>query len=145
MGIALLSAQRSKDPNTQVGSCAVDDNNRIIGIGYNGLPNGCDDDEFPWNRDGDYLDTKYPYIVHAEANMISNSNDLRGSTLYTTLFPCNECAKLIIQAGIKHIEYLEDKYHDTNSVKAAKLMFGSAGITYSQYEPSANKIEIKFK
>ena len=145
MGIALLSAQRSKDPNTQVGACAVDKNNRIISVGYNGMPFGCDDNEFPWGREGDFLDVKYPFVIHAEANVILNSNNLENSMLYTTLFPCNECAKLIIQSGIKHIIYLEDKYYDIPSSKASRLMLGSVGITYSQYEPERDKLEIKFK
>lgn len=132
MGIAKLSAMRSKDPGTQVGACIVNDNNRVLSIGYNGLPTGCDDDEYPWERDEkDPLDNKYPYVVHAEMNAILNnrSGSLEGARIYVTLFPCNECAKAIIQSGIEKVIYCEDKYKDTDSVKASKRMFESAGIT----------------
>ena len=102
MGIALLSANRSKDPNTQVGACIVNDRNRIMSVGYNGFPAGCDDDVFPWEREGGEFDTKYPYVCHAELNAILNcTHDLRGCRIYVALFPCNECAKAIIQSGIK--------------------------------------------
>ena len=112
MGVALLSAQRSKDPNTQVGACIINEKKKIVGIGYNGLPIGCDDDTFPWDRDGDFLATKYPYVCHAELNAILNkiSADLDKCTVYVTLFPCNECAKVIIQSGIQEIIYLTNKY-----------------------------------
>ena len=114
MGVAKLAAGRSKDPSTQVGACIVDKTNRILSIGYNGTPNGFDDDVFPWARDGEELETKYPYVCHAELNAILNyrgpRKDLQGATIYVDLFPCNECAKLIIQAGIKRIVYLSDKY-----------------------------------
>lgn len=132
MGIAKLSAMRSKDPGTQVGACIVNDNNRVLSIGYNGLPTGCDDDEYPWERDEkDPLDNKYPYVVHAEMNAILNnrSGSLEGARIYVTLFPCNECAKAIIQSGIEEVIYCEDKYKDTDSVKASKRMFESVGIT----------------
>ena len=110
MSIAILTAKRSKDPNTQVGACIVDQNKRIVGMGYNGFPNGCSDDEFPWERKGEFLDCKYPYVVHAEPNAILNSTaSLQNATLYVTLFPCHECAKLIIQSGIKEIVYISDK------------------------------------
>jgi dCMP deaminase len=129
MGVALLSSYRSKDPNTKVGACIVNQNKRIIGIGYNGLPFGCNDDEYPWERDGEFLDTKYPYVVHAEPNAILNSTmSLDNATLYVTLFPCHECAKLIIQAGIKEIVYMCDKYNGTESDIASKRMLEAAGV-----------------
>jgi dCMP deaminase len=131
MGVALLSAMRSKDPGTQVGACIVNEKKRIVGIGYNGFPIGVQDDKFPWNNDGEWLDNKYPYVVHAEPNAILNATvPLDGSTLYVTLFPCNECAKLIIQSGIKHIVYLEDKYHDNKEFVASRKMLNAAGVTY---------------
>ena len=119
MGIAALSAMRSKDPGTQVGACIVGPDKRILSMGYNGMPTGCDDDQMPWSREGDPLETKYLYVCHAEFNAILNSGarDLKGSTLYVTLFPCNECTKAIIQSGIKHIVYLDDKYADTDAKK----------------------------
>lgn len=142
MGVAMLSAMRSKDPNTQVGACIVNQNKRIVGIGYNGLPFGCSDDKFPWNRDGDFLDTKYPYVVHAEPNAILNAtNDLNGATLYVSLFPCNECMKLIIQSGIKEIVYLDDKYNGTPSDIASKKMADSAGVNYRKMEKMNIKVE----
>ena len=137
MGVAKLSAYRSKDPNTQVGACIVSPENKIVGVGYNGLPWGCEDDQFPWAaREGDLYDTKYPYVVHAEPNAILNStSNLKGSTLYVTLFPCNECAKLVIQSGIKHIIYMDDKYHDTPSSIASRRMFDSANVSYTKMNP----------
>ncbi len=133
MGIAILSGKRSKDPNTQVGACIVKDN-KIIGIGYNGLPIGCSDDEFPWEKEGDFLHTKYPYIVHAELNAILNStrSDIKDSTIYVALFPCNECAKAIIQSGIKKIIYLSDKYRDGDVFKASRKMLDVSGVKYEQ-------------
>lgn len=129
MGVAKLSALRSKDPNTKVGACIVNTKKRIVGIGYNGLPYGCSDDEFPWERDGEFLDTKYPYVVHAEPNAILNSTTkLDDATLYVTLFPCNECAKLIIQSGIKEIVYISDKYAGYNDNIASKKMLDRAGV-----------------
>ena len=136
MGIAILSCSRSKDPSTQVGACIVDPEHKVVGIGYNGFPSGISDEYLPWGRDGEKpLDTKYPFVCHAEENAIMNShtNKLNGCTLYITLFPCNECAKIIIQSGIKHIYYIDDKYANTYNVKAAKHMFDLVGITYKQY------------
>lgn len=133
MGVASLSAKRSKDPNTKVGACIVNSKNRIVGIGYNGLPCGCSDSLFPWenSKDLDMLDTKYPYVVHAEANAILNSTgSLDGNTLYVTLFPCNECAKLIIQSGIKKVIYMSDKYKESKGNEASRRMFDAAGINY---------------
>ena len=135
MGIALLSAKRSKDPNTQVGACITSPNKRIIGIGYNGLPVGCDDKDFPWGNKGGFLDTKYTYVVHAEPNAILNANSsLIDSTIYVTLFPCNECAKLIIQSGIKEIVYMDDKYNGTDSDTASKRMLDAAGVVYRKID-----------
>ena len=136
MGVALLSAKRSKDPNTKVGACIVNQKKRIVGIGYNGFPMGCDDEIFPWvnTKDINMLDTKYPYVVHAEANAILNSNisTLEGATLYVSLFPCNDCAKLIIQSGIKHIVYMDDKYKNDSSNIASRRMFDASGVTYTK-------------
>lgn len=135
MGIAVLSAMRSKDPSTQVGACIVNKNKRIVGIGYNGMPIGCEDDSFPWERTGNMLETKYPYVVHAEPNAILNSNSsLEGCTIYVTLFPCNECSKLIIQSGIKEIVYMDDKYSGTETDIAAKKMLDAAGIKYRKVD-----------
>ena len=142
MGVALLSSYRSKDPSTKVGACIVNEQKRIIGIGYNGFPYGCNDDEFPWEREGEYLECKYPYVVHAEPNAILNSTtSLQGATLYVTLFPCNECAKLIIQSGIKEIVYMGDKYDGTPSDLASKKMLKAAGIKTRKME----KIELSVK
>jgi dCMP deaminase len=133
MGVASLSRLRSKDPNTQVGACIVNANKRIIGIGYNGFPFGVDDKTFPWTAEGTFLDSKYAYVVHAEANAILNATaDLRGSSLYVNLFPCNECAKLIIQAGIKEVVYSSDKYADKDFTLASKRMFSAAGVQTRQ-------------
>lgn len=129
MGVAKLSAMRSKDPNTQVGACIVNEKKRIVGIGYNGFPIGINDDDYPWESSGAYLETKYPYVVHAEPNAILNSTvSLENATLYVTLFPCNECAKLIIQSGIKEIVYAENKYHEEDSVKASMRMLNDAKV-----------------
>ena len=143
MGVALLSAKRSKDPSTQVGACIVNKDKRIIAIGYNGFPKGCEDDVFPWGKDDkDSLNTKYPYVVHAEANAILNSNsNLKGSKLYVTLFPCNECAKLLIQSGIEEIVYLSDKHALSDSVMASKRMLDAAGVKYHQM----NNLELSIK
>lgn len=137
MGVAMLASKRSKDPSTQVGACIVNKDNVIVGVGYNGMPKGCSDDEMPWERSAEsVLDTKYPFVCHAELNALLNSNtaSLKGCTLYATLFPCNECAKAIIQSGITHVVYYEDKYSDTDSVKASKLLFKSSGVSFEEYE-----------
>lgn len=146
MGVALLSAQRSKDPNTQVGACIINEKKKIVGMGYNGLPIGCDDDHFPWARDGDFLETKYPYVCHAELNAILNkiSADLDKCTVYVTLFPCNECAKVLIQSGIQEVIYLTNKYPDSDSVKAARKMFDSAGVRYRMLEGYRPAIVLNF-
>ena len=145
MAVAQLSAQRSKDPNTQVGACIVNTRKRIIGIGYNGFPSGLSDDELPWSREGQYLDTKYPYVCHAEMNAITNSSnkpELEGATMYVSLFPCNECAKLIVQVGIKEIVYLSDKYADQDLFKAARRILDMARVTCRQLHPTAGKIQL---
>ena len=133
MGVAMLSAKRSKDPNTQVGCAIVNSDKKIIGIGYNGFPKSISDDELPWEREGSYLDTKYPYVVHAEANAILNSTrSLEGATLYVTLFPCNECAKLLVQSGIKEVVYLLDKHHDSDETVASRRILKLAGVKLRQ-------------
>ena len=144
MALALLSAQRSKDPNSQVGACIVDDNNKIISVGYNGAPIGYDDDkDMVWEREGDFLDTKYAYVCHAELNAILNSRTpVNGCKLYVTLFPCNECAKAIIQSGIKEFVYLSDKYDGIPSNIASKKMLDKCGIKYKQYKPSKKEIKL---
>ena len=144
MGVAILSARRSKDPGTQVGACIVNPENRIVSVGYNGMPHGCNDDVYPWDREGDMLDTKYAFVCHAELNAILNSavGDLRGCRVYTTLFPCNECTKAIIQKGISEVIYLCDKYSDTDSVRASKKMLESAGVKYTQYAASGKNEEL---
>ena len=136
MGIALLSSERSKDPNTRVGACIVSRDNKILSIGYNGAPIGFNDDtDMPWDRVGEPLNTKYLYVCHSELNAILNTrNDLRNSKMYVSLFPCNECAKAIIQAGINEIVYLDDKYADTDGVVASKKMFDACGVKYYKYE-----------
>ncbi|XP_029542994.1 deoxycytidylate deaminase-like isoform X1 [Oncorhynchus nerka] len=174
MAVAFLSAQRSKDPSSQVGACIVNRENKIVGIGYNGMPNGCDDDLLPWSCSAnDRLDTKYPYdgsilgnalciavtqicpsllvllaklVCHAELNAIMNKNsaDVKGCSMYVALFPCNECAKLIIQAGIKDVIYLSDKYHDIPEMTASRRLLNLAGIQYKQFKPKRNKIVIDF-
>jgi dCMP deaminase len=138
MGIALLSAQRSKDPGTQVGACIVSPEKRILTVGYNGMPSGCSEDEFPWERTGDPLETKYLFVCHAEMNAILNSghSDLKGSIVYTTLFPCAECTKAMIQKGIKEVVYLSDKYAGTTCSSAARRMMDSAGVVYRPYQPT---------
>ena len=144
MSVALLSGKRSKDPNTQVGACIVNKNNVIESIGYNGLPKGCSDDEFPWEKEGEMLNTKYPFVVHAELNAILNAKgkDLLGCKIYVALFPCNECAKAIIQSGISEVVYLSDKYSNTDSVKASKMMFKCAGVELRQLVPSYKEINL---
>jgi len=144
MGVAMLSALRSKDPNTQVGACIVNKKNRIVGIGYNGFPFGCDDDHFPWGNDEEFLNSKYPYVVHAEANAILNANaSVDECTIYVSLFPCHECAKLIIQSGIKEIVYLSDKYNNTDSDIASKKMLNAADVQHRKIP--AFEIKIKDK
>lgn len=145
MGVSVLSGKRSKDPSTQVGACIVNPDKRIVGVGYNGFPKGCPDEKFPWSREGAPLDTKYLYVVHAELNAILNSigENLKNCTMYIALFPCNECAKAIIQAGIKKISYLSDKYAETDSVIAAKKMFDSAEVKYEQLIPKNKEINLK--
>ena len=147
MGISLLSGMRSKDPSTQVGACIVDSDNRIVSIGYNGFLNGCSDEDFPWEREGDFLNTKYPYVVHAEQNAILNARgkNLEGCSIYVNLFPCHDCARNIIQSGIKKVYYLEDKYKDTDSTKASKFMFEKSKVECIRLKPRAEKIEISFK
>ena len=144
MSVALLSGKRSKDPNTQVGACIVNKNNVIESIGYNGLPKGCSDDEFPWEKEGEMLNTKYPFVVHAELNAKLNAKgkDLSGCKIYVALFPCNECAKAIIQSGISEVVYLSDKYSNTDSVKASKMMFKCAGVELRQLVPSYKEINL---
>ena len=139
MGVAMLSARRSKDPNTQVGACIVSDTNRILSMGYNGFPNGLPDEEFPWNREGE--DNKYFYTTHSELNAILNyrGGSLEGSKMYVTLFPCNECAKAIIQSGIKTLVYGDDKYADTPAVRASKRMLLRAGVEFYRYQPSGRE------
>jgi len=147
MGVALLSAKRSKDPNTQVGACIVNSDKKIVGVGYNGFPMGIDDDLFPWDREGAFLETKYPYVCHAELNAILNSisRDLKGCSIYVALFPCNECAKAIIQSGITEVVYLSDKYSDSDIVKASKRMLTSANVTLRQLEIPLDSLTISFK
>ena len=147
MGIAMLAARRSKDPNTQVGACIVSQDNIIISTGYNGMPKGCSDDEFPWDRSGENeAATKYPYVVHAELNAILNASgrDLRGSRIYVALFPCNECAKAIIQSGIKEVIYLSDKYHDTMLNLVSKRMLSAAGVKFTPLKPTVKSITLDF-
>ncbi|MCR4815284.1 MAG: dCMP deaminase family protein [Lachnospiraceae bacterium] len=144
MGIAILSGERSKDPNTQVGACIVGADNRILSVGYNGFPNGCSDELFPWAREGNELDTKYPFVAHSELNAILNyrGGNLEGTKLYVSLFPCNECAKAIIQAGIKTVIYDSDKYDGTPGNIASKKMFDAAGVEYRQYVHSGREIRL---
>ena len=144
MGIAILSGERSKDPNTQVGACIVGEDNRILSVGYNGFPNGCSDELFPWAREGNELETKYPFVAHSELNAILNyrGGNLEGTKLYVSLFPCNECAKAIIQAGIKTVIYDSDKYEGTPGNIASKKMFDAAGVKYKQYVHSGREIKL---
>jgi dCMP deaminase len=144
MGIALFSAQRSKDPSTQVGACIVSDDNKILSIGYNGAPTGFDDDKMNWAREGNFLETKYAYVCHAELNAILNYRGatLEGSTIYVDLFPCNECAKAVIQAGIKKVVYVSDKYADLDMTKVSKRMLKECGVELVQYKSSGRKITL---
>ena len=145
MGISKLSGMRSKDPNTQVGACIVSEDNKILSMGYNGFPIGCSDDEFPWEREGEMLETKYAFVTHSELNAILNyrGGSLSGAKLYVSLFPCNECAKAIIQAGIKTIVYECDKYADEPSTKASKRMLDAAGVRDYQYMPTGREIRLE--
>ena len=156
MSIAKLSALRSKDPSTQVGACIVSNDNRILSIGYNGAPNGFNDENFPWGREGENLNTKYPYVCHAEMNAILNyrgsKKDLENAKIYVDLFPCNECAKIIIQSGIKEVIYLNDLFKDkdgnlleTDSVKASKLMFNECGVKYYPVNIKNEEILVELK
>ncbi len=145
MGVAFLSAKRSKDPHTQVGACIVSQDNKILSMGYNGFPNGCSDEDFPWNRESaDPYDNKYFYTTHSELNAILNyrGGSLEGSKLYVTLFPCNECAKALIQSGIRTIIYAEDRYANTSATRASKRMLRAAGVQFYPYEPSGRIIEL---
>lgn len=144
MGVAMLSAMRSKDPGTQVGACIVSPKNRILSMGYNGFPNGCSDDEFPWSREDELMENKYLYSTHGELNAILNyrGGSLEGAKLYVTLFPCNECAKAVIQSGITTIVYDSDKYADTPSVIASKRMLDAAGVRYYKYNRTNREITI---
>ncbi|MBI5267605.1 MAG: dCMP deaminase family protein, partial [candidate division Zixibacteria bacterium] len=142
---AQLSAMRSKDPGTQVGACIVNRNKRIIGIGYNGFPAGCSDDLLPWGREGAFLETKYPYVCHAEMNAITNASnkpDLDGGALYVSLFPCNECAKLIVQVGLKEVVYLSDKYAHDDKFVAARKIFQLAGVKTRPFAPERKLIHL---
>ena len=144
MGIAMLAARRSKDPSTQVGACIVSQDNIIISTGYNGMPKGCSDDEFPWDREGE--ETKDPYVVHAELNAILNASgrDLRGSRLFVALFPCNECAKAIIQSGVKEVIYLSDKYAHSPTTIASKRMLDAAGVRYTAMKTDIAELVLDF-
>lgn len=146
MGVAILASQRSKDPGTQVGACIVNDDNKIMSVGYNGFPRGCSDDDFPWERSSDTENnTKYPYVCHAELNAVLNAggNNLSGCRIYVALFPCNECAKAIIQCGIREVIYISDKYGDTEPVQASKRMLRAAGVKLTQFK-SEKSITIDF-
>ena len=146
MGVALLTAQRSKDNTSQVGACIVSRENKILSMGYNGMPTGCFDDDMPWEREGEPLKTKYMYVCHAELNAILNhasgTGSLKGARIYTTLFPCNECAKAIIQSGIREIIYDSDKYGDTPAVIASRKMLDAAGVHYRRYIRSGRELKI---
>lgn len=145
MGIALLSSMRSKDPSTQVGACIVNSDKRILSMGYNGMPRCCSDDDFPWDKNDNPLNSKYLYVCHAELNAILNCavGSVRGCTVYTTLFPCNECAKAIIQSGIAEVVYMSDKYAESDSVLASKRMFDTAGVKYRVYNMNDKTIELE--
>ncbi|MDN5314635.1 MAG: dCMP deaminase [Clostridiales bacterium] len=147
MGIALLAARRSKDPSTQVGACIVNQQNKILSVGYNGMPIGCSDDVFPWEREGEALDTKYPYVCHAELNAILNNIgfSLADCKIYVPLFPCNECSKAIIQSGIREVIYISDKYAETDSVRASKKMMEHAGVQYRTLETSLEELCLSFR
>ena len=145
MGVSLLSGMRSKDPNTQVGACIVSEDNKILSMGYNGFPIGCSDEEFPWDREGDMVETKYAYVTHSELNAILNyrGGSLKGAKLYVSLFPCNECAKAIIQSGIKTVIYDDDKYADTPGNICSRRMFDAAGVEYRKYQRTGRGIKME--
>lgn len=145
MGVAMLAAKRSKDPNTQVGACIVSPDNIILSTGYNGFPKGCSDDEFPWAREGQ--ETKYPFVVHAELNAILNCNgkSLKDAKIYVALFPCNECAKAIIQSGIREVIYLSDKYAATAATLASKRMMDAAGVSYRRLQTDLQELTLDFR
>lgn len=145
MGVSKLSGMRSKDPNTQVGACIVSEDNKILSMGYNGLPIGCSDDVFPWEREGSLPDTKYAYVTHSELNAILNyrGGSLEGTKLYVTLFPCNECAKAIIQAGIIELVYADDKYQGTPANLASRRMLKAAGVRMTPYEKGNRTIRLE--
>ena len=142
MGVSYLSGMRSKDPNTQVGACIVSEDNKILSMGYNGFPTGCHDEDFPWEREGEFTEVKYASVTHSELNAILNyrGGSLKGAKLYVSLFPCNECAKAIIQSGITTVIYADDKYSGTPSDLAAKRMFDAAGVSYYQYKATGRRI-----
>lgn len=145
MGIALLSKKRSKDPNTEVGACIVDQDNKVVSIGYNGMPKGIDESKLSWNKN-EGLDSKYWYVCHAEFNAIlntRNNSSLKGCKIYVTLFPCNECTKAIIQTGIKEVIYLSDKYHDELFTKASRKLLDLAGVSYKKYEGRYEEVILK--
>lgn len=147
MGVSLLSSMRSKDPNTQVGACIVSTDNKIMSVGYNGFPRGCSDDDFPWERSGESQnDTKYPFVCHAELNAILNAGgqNLSGTRIFVALFPCNECAKAIIQSGIKEVVYISDKYANTEGTIASKKMLNAAGVKLTKFESNNKEIKISF-
>ena len=146
MGIAVLSGKRSKDPNTQVGACVVNAQNKIVGVGYNGLPIGCSDEDFPWQKNGEFLDTKYPYVCHAELNAIINNIgiNLAGCRIYTALFPCNECSKAIIQAGLNEVVFLSDKYNGTEVSKASRRLLEASGVRFRKVDIKQSSIVLSF-
>ena len=146
MGIAMLSSYRSKDPSTQVGACIVNDRNKIMSVGYNGFPQGCSDEEFPWNRDASRGETKYNFVVHAELNAILNARgkSLVNSRVFVSLFPCHECAKAIIQTGVKEVVYLSDKYNGTESDNASKRMLNAAGVKLTKLKPTKAQLVLNF-
>ncbi|XP_044493405.1 deoxycytidylate deaminase [Mangifera indica] len=152
MSIAFLSAERSKDPHRQVGACLVSQDGVILGIGYNGFPRGCSDDKLPWakkSKTGNPLETKYPYVCHAEVNAILNTNHASavGQRLYVTMFPCNECAKIIIQSGVSEVIYFVEKRlnnSDTAYVASHQLL-SMAGVKVRKHQPQMNQIVIKFE
>ncbi len=145
MGVCKLSGMRSKDPTSQIVACIVSQYNKILSMGYNGFPEGCSDDEFPWTKNGDELESKFLYVTHSELNAILNyrGGSLEGSKLYVSRFPCNECAKAIIQSGIKTIVFEYEKHSDRADVVASKRMLNAAGVNYYQYEPTGRKVELK--